>query len=338
MQIKTLGIDLGKTACDVVAMDERGKVVARRRLSRAKLVAWLGNLPPCLIGMEASCGAHHLARRLSELGHEVRLMPAQYVRPFVKTNKHDQADAEAIGEAVQRPQMRFVPLKSAAQLDLQALHRVRDRLVTQRTGLINQIRAFLLERGVALRQGRLALAKALPEVLEATDELSPMLRTLLVRLRVQWRALDDELAALDQQILSIARAHPLARRLMTVPGLGALIATALVAAIDAGQAFARARDLACWLGLVPRQHGTGGKLRLLGIAKHGNRYLRRLLVHAARAVKRSARTRDDRLGAWLRGLETRAHPNVATVALAAKLARWSWAVLAKNQPYRPAAA
>jgi transposase len=338
MSIKTIGIDLGKTACEVAAMDGRGKVVSRRRLTRPKLIAWLANLPPCLIGMEASCGAHHLARRLIALGHEVRLMPAQYVRPFVKTNKHDQADAEAIGEAVQRPQMRFVPIKSAAQLDLQALHRARDRLVTQRTGLINQIRAFLLERGIALRQGRLALAKALPEVLEAEGELSPMLRTLLARLRAQWQALDGEIAAFDQQILGIARAHPTARRLMTIPGIGALIATALVAAIDAAQAFARGRDLACWLGLVPRQHSTGGKARLLGIGKRGNGYLRRLLVHAARSIKRSAKTRDDRLGAWLRALEARAHPNVATVALAAKLARWSWAVLARKEDFRPAAA
>jgi transposase len=338
MSIKTIGIDLGKTACDVVAMDGRGKVVARRRLMRPRLVAWLANLPPAQIGLEASCGAHHLARRLTELGHDVKLMPAQYVRPFVKTNKHDQADAEAIGEAVQRPQMRFVPIKSAAQLDLQALHRARDRLVTQRTGLINQIRAFLLERGIALRPGRAALAKALPEVLEAEGELSPMMRTLLARLRAHWQALDGEIAALDQHVLLIARTHPGARLLMTVPGIGALIATALVAAIDAGQAFARGRDLACWLGLVPRQHATGGKVRLLGISKRGNGYLRRLLVHAARALKRSAKIRDDRLGAWLRGLEARAHANVATVALAAKLARWSWAVLARNQAFRPAAA
>jgi transposase len=164
------------------------------------------------------------------------------------------------------------------------------------------------------------------------------MRALLARLRVHWQALDDEIAALDQHILIIARTHPGARLLMTIPGIGALIATALIAAIDAGQAFARGRDLACWLGLAPRQHATGGKARLLGISKRGNGYLRRLLVHAARALKRQAKTRDDRLGTWLLGLETRAHPNVATVALAAKLARWSWAVLARNQAYRPAAA
>jgi transposase len=337
MDIKTIGIDLGKTACDVVAMDGGGKVVARRRLARPQLVRWLANLAPCRIGMEASCGAHHLARRLAAQGHDVRLMPAQYVRPFVKTNKHDRADAEAIGEAVQRPQMRFVPIKSTAQLDLQALHRARDRLVASRTGLINQIRAVLLERGITLRQGRQTLAKALPELL-ATDELSPLIRALLARLRAHWQTLDEEIAALDRQVLAIAEADARARLLMTVPGIGPLIATGLVAAIDSGQAFGRARDLACWLGLVPRQHGTGGKVQLLGISKRGNGYLRRLLVHAARAVKRGAAHRDDRLGAWLRGLDARAHPNVATVALAAKLARWAWAVLAKNQAYRPATA
>jgi transposase len=336
MLIKDIGIDLGKTVCDAVAMDARGKVLARRRLSRGKLVRWLANLPPCRIGMEASCGAHHLARRLAELGHEVCLMPAQYVRPFVKTNKHDRADAEAIAEAVQRPQMRFVPTKSTAQLDLQALHRARDRLVASRTGLINQIRAFLLERGITVRQGRPALAKALPEVLE-TDELSPLLHGLLMRLRAQWQALDAEIAALDRQVLAIAQGDARARALMTIPGIGPLIATALIAAIDSGQAFGRARDFACWLGLVPRLDGTGGKLHLGGISKRGNGYLRRLLVHAARALKRSAKHRDDRLGAWLRGLEARAHANVATVALAAKLARWCWAVLARNQAYRPLA-
>jgi transposase len=334
MDIKTIGIDLGKSACDIVAMDGRGKVLRRRRLMRPQLVRWLANLAPCRIGMEASCGAHHLARRLSELGHEVKLMPAQYVRPFVKTNKHDRADAEAIGEAVQRPQMRFVPIKSAAQLDLQALHRARDRLVASRTGLINQIRAFLLERGITVRQGRQALAKALPELL-AIDELSPMIRALLARLRQHWQALDEEIAALDRQVLAIAQADARARLLMTVPGIGPLIATGLVAAIDSAQAFGRARDLACWLGLVPRQHSTGGKVQLLGIAKRGNGYLRRLLVHAARALKRGALQRDDRLGTWLRRLEARAHGNVATVALAAKLARWAWAVLARNQAYRP---
>ena len=363
MSIKTIGIDLGQTACDVVARDGHGKVVRRRRLSRPRLLAWLANLPPARIGMAAACGAHHLARRLAALGHDVRLMPAQYVRRFVKTNKHDQAAAAAICAAVQRPQMRFLgfqtrlgalagnprmPIKSAAPLDLQALHRARDRLVTSRTGLINQIRAFLLERGITVRPGRAALATALPEALEATAALSPMIRTLLARLRAPWQALDDEIAGFDQHILSLAQAQPPARRLMTIPGSGGLIATALVAAISLPS------------GRRSRTRGPAKPLTADAISPAGSVWCRGSTPPAAspgcaaspnaataisggswctpRALKRHAKTRDNRLGAWLRGLQARAHPNVATVALAAKLARWAWAVLAKNQPYRPAAA
>jgi transposase len=336
--IKTLGIDLGKNSVHVAAMDAAGRVVLRRKLSRAKLLAWLSNQGPCLIGMEASCGAHHLARQLAAQGHDVRLMPAQYVKPFVKTNKHDHADAEAIGEAVQRPQMRFVPIKTAEQLDLQALHRARDRLVAMRTALINQLRGFLLERGIALPQGPRRLAKALPELLAPEGGLGSMLAGLAGRLREQWLALDEAIAALDTQVHELARNDATARRLTGIPGIGALTATALVAAVDRGQAFARARDLACWLGLVPRQHSTGGKDRLLAISKRGNGYLRRLLVHAARSFQRVARGRDDRLGAWLRGLEARRHRNVATVALAAKLARICWVLMTRKESYRAATA
>src|ERR687891_1581460 len=344
MSIKTIGIDLGQTACDVVARDGHGKVVRRRRLSRPRLLAWLANLPPARIGLAAACGAPHLARRLAALGHDVRLMPAHYVRPFVKTNKHDQAAAAAICAAVQRP--RFVPIKSAAPLDLQALHRARDRLVTSRTGLIDQIRAFLLERAITVRPGRAALAQALPEALEATAALSPMIRTLLARLRAPWQALDDEIAGFDQHILSLAQAQPRARRLMTIPGIGALIATALVAAISLPS------------GRRSRTRGPAKPLTADAISPAGSVWCRGSTPPAAspgcaaspnaataisggswctpRALKRHAKTRDNRLGAWLRGLQARAHPNVATVALAAKLARWAWAVLAKNQPYRPA--
>jgi transposase len=264
------------------------------------------------------------------------------VRPFVQTNQHDQAGPrvrlcrpegkQAIAEAVQRAQMRFVPIKSAAQLDLPALHRARDRLVTRRTGLIDRIRAFLRERGIALQPGRLARARAWPEMLGAAAELSPPMGALLARLRVHGPALDDEIAALDQHSPIIARTHPGARLLMTIPGIGALIAPARSAASDGGQAFGRGRDRACWLGWVPRQHATGGKARRRGIAQRGNGYRRRLLVHAARSLKRGAKTRDDRRGARRRGREARAPPTGATVARAAKLARGSGAVLARNQP------
>jgi transposase len=317
-------------------MDAAGKVVQRRRLDRGKLVEWLANQGRCLVGMEACAGAHHLARALSAQGHDVRLMPGQYVKPFVKTHKNDLADAEAVAEAVQRPQMRFVPIKTPAQLDVQALHRARDRLVGMRTALVNQIRGFLLERGIAVARGRRTLEKALPALLEDhAAALGALLRGLIECLRAQWRAVDQPIAALDEQILALARESPTSQRLMAIPGVGPMLATALVAAIGSGATgFRTGRSLAAWLGLIPRQHSTGGKAKLLGIARHGNRYLRRLLVHAARSLKRVASSRDDRLGHWLQGLEARAHANVATVALAAKLARFCWAIMSRNDNYR----
>lgn len=358
----TIGIDLAKTTLHAVAMDAAGKVVQRRKLDRARLLEWLANQGPCLIGMEACAGAHHLARQLAAQGHEVRLMPGQYVKPFVKTHKNDLTDAEAIAEAVQRPQMRFVPIKTPAQLDVQALHRARDRLVGMRTALVNQIRSeaappILLERGLAVGRGRRTLEKALPGLLEDhAVELGAMLVGLIECLRAQWRAVDQPIAALDEQILGLARQDATSQRLMAIiasgndpvpqgidrlsrrsigPGVGPMLATALVAAVGSGAAgFQNGRSLAAWLGLIPRQHSSGGKARLLGVARYGNRYLRRLLVHAARSLKRVASGRDDRLGHWLQGLEARAHANVAAVALAAKLARFCWAIMARNDHYR----
>jgi len=339
MSIKTLGLDLGKTVVHAVGMDAAGKVVLRRKLSRAQLVGWLGNQGPHLVGMEACAGAPHLARELTAQGHDVRLRPGQYVKPFVKTHQNDLADAEACAEAVQRPQMRFVPIKTSEQLDVQALHRARDRLVGMRTALVNQIRGFLLERGLTVGRGRRTLEKALPGLLEDhAAALGTMLRQLLERLRAQWRALDEPIRELDEQIVALARRDEASQRLMGIPGVGPMLATALVAAIGGAAAGCRnGRSLAAWLGLVPRQHSTGGKAKLLGVARHGNRYLRRLLVHAARAFKRVAIGRDDRLGRWLQGLDARAHANVATVALAAKLARFAWAIMARNGSYRAAA-
>ena len=233
--ITTIGIDLAKTTLHAVVMDAGGKVVQRRRLDRTKLLEWLANQGPCLVGMEACAGAHHLARALAAQGHDVRLMPGQYVKPFVKTHKNDLTDAEAICEAVQRPQMRFVPIKTPAQLDVQALHRARDRLVGMRTALINQIRGFLLERGIAVARGRRSLEKALPGLLEAhADELGAMLRGLIESLRAQWRAVDQPIAALDEQILALARQDDTSQRLMAIPGVGPMLATALVAAVGSG--------------------------------------------------------------------------------------------------------
>ncbi len=266
-------------------------------------------------------------------------MPAEYVRPYVKARKNDDRDAEAIAEAATRPTMRFVPLKSAAQLDTQTLHRVRERLVGHRTALINQMRAILLERGRVVAKGPSALARVLPDIVaEEANGLSPRIRSLLEDMRAEWRDLDARIKAFDTELMALARENAAARRLIEVPGIGPLTATALVAAIDNAQAFSCGRDLAAWVGLVPRQATTGGKPRLLGISKRGNVYLRRLLVHGARSVLRPLAKSDTPLGRWLRGLLARRPCTVAIVALANKLARIAWAVLARGTRYGAAQA
>jgi transposase len=259
------------------------------------------------------------------------------VRPLVKSNKNDYLDAEAIAEAVQRPTMRSVPIKTTDQLDLQAIHRVRDRLISRRTSVINQVRAFLLERGVTLSQGPgVYLRRQMPWILEdAENNLSPLLRQLLYQLWEEWQALETQIQQLSHQITLIARQDAACQRLLEVPGVGVLVATALVAAIGNGSTFRQGRDFAAWLGLVPRQHSTGGNARLLGISKRGNTYLRRLFVHGARSAVLHLNREQHPPGEWINKLESRAHRNVAVVALANKLARISWTVLAKGEAYRP---
>lgn len=286
-------------------------------------------------GMQWCTSSWSPARRQ---GHDVHLIPPQYVRPFVKSHKNDFIDAEAIAEAVQRPTMRFVPLKSPEQLDLQAFHRVRERLVTRRTAIINQIRAFLLERGVVLRQGRAHLARVLPDVLnEPTPSISERLRLLIEDLRAEWRMLDAAISKTTQEIERLATCDSACQRLTSIPGVGPVIATALVAAIGNGAAFTKGRDFAAWLGLVPQQHSTGGKPRLLGISKRGNSYLRRLFVQGARSILLHADPARHAFGPWLTALRTRVHHNVAVIALANKLARIAWAVLVRQEPYRGSA-
>ena len=334
MTIVTLGLDLGKNWLHMVGLDQDGRIVLRRRVRRHQLLRLTANMPTCRIGMEACGGAHHLARALKAQGHEARLMPPQYVKPFVKANKNDYRDAEAAAEAVQRPTMRFVPVKNESQLDLQTLHRVRTRLVGQRTALINQLRAILLERGIIVPQGRRVLERSLPEILaEESNGLSPRVRRLIEDLRAEWRALDERIAAFDDELVAVAKQEADCRRLCEIPGIGALNATALVAAVGNASAFTRGRDLAAWLGLTPREHSTGGKQRLLGISKRGNKHLRTLLIHGARAALPHLAQRPDALGHWLRSLLARAHRNVVIVALANKLARMAWAVLT-GQSYR----
>ena len=251
----------------------------------ARVEARLANMPPCLIGMEACVGAHHLSRKLRTLGHDARLMPAKYVRPYSKGQKNDFRDAEAIAEAVQRPTMKFVATKTSEQLDLQALHRVRERLVSQRTGIINQIRAFLLERGIAVRQGLRFLRAELPRLLATPpDVLSPRMVGVIEGLAEDWRRLDERIEHLSGEITALARQDAGCERLVSVPGIGPIISSAMVAAIGTGEAFSKGRDFAAWLGLVPKQMSTGDRTILGKISKRGNRYLRVLFVQAAWVV------------------------------------------------------
>lgn len=334
MTLAVLGIDLGKNSCSLVGLDHAGAVVLRRRLRRDKVEAFVGGLDACVVAMEACCGAHHLGRVLAAKGHEVRLMSPEYVRPYVKAQKNDDRDAEAIAEAATRPTMRFVALKSEAQLDVQTLHRVRDRLVAERTALTNQIRSILLERGVTIAQGFGPLKMRIDELLADPDNLTPRMRGLLAELREEWRSLDGRISAFDREFLLQARSTEACRRLTTIPGIGPLNATALVAAVGNAATFKRGRDLAAWLGLVPRQVTTGGVPRLLGITKRGSKYLRKMLIQGARAAMPIVAKLETPLGAWLRGLLARAHANKVVVAFAAKLARIVWAVLRTERVFQ----
>lgn len=334
MTIVMIGIDLGKNSCSVAALDEAGAVVLRRRMKPATILEFAAKHVPCTVAMEACCGAHYLGRELMAQGHEVKLMPPEYVRPYVKVHKNDDRDAEAIAEAATRPTMHFVPIKTQEQLDIQSLHRVRTRLVAVRTALINQMRAILLERGKTAPQGRRQFEKYLG-VLIADPQLLPegRLRVLVNDIRAEWLALDTRIDALDREFVELAQIDDTARRLTTVPGIGPLTATALIAAAGHGENFGRARNLGAWLGLVPRQNTTGGKPRLLGISKRGNSYLRTLLIHGARSALRTLSKSESPLGDWLRGLMARSHVNTVVVALANKLARIAWVILRKDQSF-----
>lgn len=338
MQIASVGIDLGKTTFHLVALDDHGKVVARSKFSRKQLLAYTANLPSSLIGIEACSGAHFIGAALREQGHDVRLIPAQFVKPFLKSNKNDFLDGEAIAEAVARQNMRFVPIKSDDQLDLQALHRVRDRLVHRRTALINQIRGFLLERGITFAKGPAKLRQQMPWLIEDDDQnLTPRMRTLLARLWEEWKPLDVEIEWTSKEIEVMAARDAACQRLRQIPGVGPLVATATVAAIGNGSAFRKGREFAAWLGLVPRQHTTGGKVKLLGISKRGSKYLRRMFIHGARAMLLRVKYDTGRLGQWAHELEHRAPRNKVVVAVANKLARIAWAVLSSGNEYRNAA-
>jgi transposase len=333
--VAVIGIDIGKNSFHVVGLDGRGAIVLRQKWSRSQVETRFANMPPCLIGMEACVGAHHLSRKLQGLGHDARLMPAKYVRPYSKGQKNDFRDAEAIAEAVQRPTMKFVATKTADQLDLQALHRVRERLVSQRTGIINQIRAFLLERGIAVRQGQRFLRAGLPDILAApSNVLSPRMVRVIEDLTGDWRHLDERIEGLSGEIEAIAHQDLGCERLMSVPGVGPIISSAMVAAIGTGDAFSKGRDFAAWLGLVPRQMSTGDRTILGKISKRGNRYLRVLFVQAAWVVLIKPKSWERHgLKPWLEAAKKRLHHNVLAIALANKLARIAWSVLARGRGF-----
>jgi transposase len=344
MHIASVGIDLGKTTFHLVALGERNKVLIRKKFSRPQLLAYTANLPSSLIGLEACAGAHFLGGALREQGHQVRLIPAQFVKPYRKSNKSDFIDGEAIGEAVTKQNMRFVPIKTEEQLDWQAMHRVRDRLVQRRTALINEMRGFLLERGLVFAARPIQLRKNLPTVLEdAEQNLSPRLRWVLDRLWQEWKQTEMDIKAITDEIERVSNEDARCRRLRQIPGFGPLVSTATVAAIGNGAAFRRGRDFAAWLGVVPRQYSTGGKPKLLGMSKRGNVYLRRMLIHGARAVLLRVKYDTGGLGQWIHRLAQRAPRNKVVVAIANKLARIAWAVLSRgcdyqHQPLQPAAA
>lgn len=335
MKLHVLGIDLGKTVFHLVGLDSAGSVVIRKKCSRKQLLAFTANLQVQLIGMEACSGSHFLGRALREQGHEVRLIPAQYVKPYVQTNKSDFLDAEAIAEAVQRPRMRFVPIKTDEQLDLQALHRVRERWVMRRTAAVNQIRSLLLERGLTMPKGRRHVDALLPRILEDAElKLSFSFRVLLAQLRVELDQLTGRIEQMDAVIQQTAKENEACQRLSEIPGVGPVTATALIAAVGNASDFRKGRNLAAWMGIVPGEYSTGGKQKLLGISKRGNKYLRTLFIQGARSVVQQRHKQTPGLSSWLAQLLARTHQNVVIVALANKLVRMAWAVLYKNERYR----
>jgi transposase len=332
MEIKAIGIDLAKNVFQIHGVDERGKVLVRKQLKRSQVASFFANLPPCLIGMEACSSAHHWARKLQSFGHTVRLIAPQFVKPYVKTNKNDVADAEAICEALQRPSMRFVAVKTIDQQALLSLHRARQGFVKARTAQANQIRGLLGEYGLVIPQGIGHVTKRAPELIEdATNELPGMFRGLIDRLLTHLRELDEQVAQLEVQIKAWHRESEASRRLEAIPGLGPLTASALVATMGDANTFENGRQLAAWLGLVPRQRSSGGKPTLLGISKRGDSYLRTLLIHGARAVIRAAE-RKPACG-WLQQLLSRRNRNIAAVALANRNARIAWALLAHDRRF-----
>jgi transposase len=335
MNVTTIGIDLAKNTFSLHGVDQHGKTVLRQNVSRAKLLAVLGQQPPSLIGMEACSGAHHWARELQKFGHRIGIMAPGFVAPYRKSGKNDGNDAEAICEAVSRPAMRFVPVKRADQQAILCLHRIRQGLIKERTAAINQMRGLLAEFGLVMPKGRYGAQRHIPRLLEdAENGLPALARRLLHDVYLRLIAMNEQLLAYDRELEHLARASETAERLMTIPGIGAVTATAMLASIGDPRQFKNGRQFAAWLGLVPRQYTTGGKIRLGRITKRGDVYLRTLLIHGTRAVLSRVQEKSDGVSHWARTLVERRGYKRASVALAAKNARILWALMMRGTTYR----
>lgn len=334
-KITTVGVDLAKNVFHAVCCDPHGKIVKKKMLRRSQVLEYFANFKACLVGMEACASAHYWAREIGALGHQVKLIPPQYVKPYVRGNKNDYNDALAIAEAVTRPEMRFVSVKTPAQQDIQALHRLRERRIADRTALCNQLRGLLAEYGLIMPTGVNVVRRKLPELLEDGENgLSDLFRRLLRQSYQHLQELDENIDFYTKEMQRHSQQDEACQRLQTIPGFGPIISSVFHSVVGNGEAFRRGRDVSASLGLVPRQHSSGGKELLLGISKRGDRYLRSLLVHGARAVVIQAANKDDRLSRWINKLKAERGFNKAVVALANKLARIGWAVLAHKTEYQ----
>jgi len=339
LPVAVLGIDLAKNSFQLHGVDINGVTILRKKLARKKLTQFIALMPPCIIGIEACGGSNYWVRVFKNFGHTVHMIAPQFVKPFVKSNKNDAADAEAICEAVQRPSMRFVPARSVEQQDIQSLHRIRSQAVARRTAQANQIRGLLMEYGLIIPQGISYVRKLIPLILEdATNELTSIFRELLVGLFDEMNHLDNRIKALESKLELICAQSEECQRLLTIPGIGLLSATAMFAAIGDIAAFKSGRELAAWLGLVPRQHSTGGRPTLLGISKRGDTYLRTLLIHGGRTVVRVAAKHADQRNQWVTNTEARRGKNITAVAVANKNVRVAWALLSNKSTYQAKAA
>ncbi|WP_299751828.1 IS110 family transposase [uncultured Tateyamaria sp.] len=337
MEIVRIGLDLAKTVFEVHGVNAKDEVVLKKTLRRDAVTQYFADLPPCIVGMEACSGSHYWAKVFADLGHEVRLISPQFVTPYVKSNKNDRNDAEAICEAIGRPSMRFVPVKSAEQLEIQAVHRIRQRLVSDRTRLVNQIRGLLAEHGLVVARDISRIRRALAQIADGVDHILGALLVELARdVREELIELDQRIATYTKRIRELFRSNEMCQRIGRIEGIGPITATALVAAIGDRTCFKNGRQFAAWLGLVPKQLSSGGRSRLFGISKRGDRYLRTLLIHGARAVLRKSAGKTDARSVWIERMRDRRHPNVVAVALANKNARIVWAVLSGRTEYQPA--